>query len=81
VIGFAPRSDLACFCADQAVQKFSRFGSDLGILKKLFYAVLRMGLLVKIKNWTNQRLEPFNMRIESRAAERAETERLLNLEK
>ena len=40
-----------------------------------------MGLPGKIKSWTNQRLEPFNVRIESRTAERAEIERLLNLEK
>src|ERR1700733_14073508 len=40
-----------------------------------------MGLHGKIKRWANQRLEPFNVRIESRTAERAESERLLNLEK
>ena len=40
-----------------------------------------MGLPGKIKSWTNQRLESFNLRIESRTAERAEIERLLNLEK
>ena len=40
-----------------------------------------MGLPGKIKSWTNQWLEPFNVRINSRTAERAEIERLLNLEK
>jgi len=39
-----------------------------------------MTLPGKIRGWTNQWLEPFNLRIESRTAERVEIARLLNLE-